>query len=103
MTNLIVKLEWDEEKLGPKWMNFDRLCFLLFSPERTYTNLVTVTDVTGLIEEVKANLGIPYLASPAPLGHAYDLLDIIIPDKTSTPRVQVEDSEDDEFEVAGNA
>lgn len=35
MSEMIVKLKWDGEKMGPMWMNEDNLKHLLFGPNYT--------------------------------------------------------------------
>lgn len=52
MSRAIVVLEWDEERLGPGWMNIDNLKLLLYTEHNTRHDLLRVADYK---EEPNAN------------------------------------------------
>lgn len=53
MATMYVKLEWDEEALGPRWMNIDNLRACLYGADNTRPDLLQVTDITGEDEDEK--------------------------------------------------
>ncbi|MHC4413615.1 MAG: hypothetical protein ACYSW6_11725 [Planctomycetota bacterium] len=43
MANMVVRLEWDGNDLGPTWMNPDNLALLLYSPNHSTKEHLMVT------------------------------------------------------------
>lgn len=49
MGRMIVELEWNDE-LGEKWMNMDNLALLLYGQMYTKRELLSIKDVTDIVE-----------------------------------------------------
>ena len=53
MAKKVFVLEWDEEELGPMWMNIFNLESCLYSKEHTRRDLLTVTEVPEVADTNK--------------------------------------------------
>ena len=46
MSDMIVKIKWDGDDLGPMWMNLDNLELLLYGKHSTKRELVQVEEIS---------------------------------------------------------